>query len=123
MTNCTRRRRSGARAVLALAVLALALAALVAPPAALASGAPDAPDAQGEVRLQAPEEGSGDPEANLPFLFAVFIITWALFFAYVGYMTLKRRAMEREIEALRASIAERDAAPSPGPEAGGDGQT
>ena len=112
-----------ARAVLALAALALGLAALVAPPAALASGAPDAPDAQGEVRLQAQVNESGDPEANLPFLFAVFIITWALFFAYVVYMTLKRRAMEREIEALRASISERDAAPSPGPKAGGDGQT
>ncbi len=118
MTNCTRRPRSAARAVLALAALALTLAALVAPPAALSSGAPDALDTQGEVRMQAQEEGGGDPEANLPFLFAVFIITWALFFAYVVYMTLKRRAMEREIEVLRASIAERDA--SPGPEAEGD---
>ncbi len=118
MTNCTRRPRSAARAALALAALALALAALVAPPAALASGAPDAHDAQRDVLLQAQEEGGGDPEANLPFLFAVFIITWALFFAYVIYMTIKRRAMEREIEALRASIAERDA--PPGPEAEDD---
>lgn len=120
MTNCTRRPRSAARAVLALAALTLALAALVAPPAALAAGAPDAHETQDEVLLQAQEEGSGDPEANLPFLFAVFIITWALFFAYVIYMTLKRRAMEREIEALRASLADRDAPPSPGPEAEGD---
>ena len=111
-----------ARAVLVLAALALALAALAAPPAALAAGAPDDADAQGEVRLGAQEEDGGDPDANLPFLFAVFIITWALFFAYVVYMTLKRRAMEREIEALRAAIAERDAASSPGPEAEGEGQ-
>lgn len=111
-----------ARAVLVLAALALALAALAAPPAALAAGVPEAADAQGEVRLGAQGEDGGDPEANLPFLFAVFIITWALFFAYVVYMTLKRRAMEREMEALRAAIAERDAAPSPEPEAEGDGQ-
>ena len=111
-----------ARAVLVLAALALALAALAAPPAALAAGAPDAADTQGEVRYGAQEEGSGDPEANLPFLFAVFIITWALFFAYVVYMTLKRRALEREMEALRAVIAERDATRSPGPAAEGDGK-
>ena len=111
-----------ARAVLVLAALALALAALAAPPAALAAGAPEDAGAQGEVRLGAQAEDGGDPEANLPFLFAVFIITWALFFAYVVYMTLKRRAMERELEALRAAIAERDAASSPEPEAESDGQ-
>ena len=121
MTNCTKRPRSAARAALALAVLALTLAALLATPAALAAGAGDTPDTQGEVRTQAQEDAGGDPEANLPFLFAVFIITWALFFAYVAYMTLKRRAMEREIEALRASFSERDAPPAPGPDGEGAG--
>lgn len=48
---------------------------------------------------------NSDPEANLPFLFAVFIITWALFFAYAIYMSIKQRRMEKEIDTLRASLS------------------
>ena len=48
---------------------------------------------------------NSDPEANLPFLFAVFIITWALFFAYAIYMSIKQRRMEKEIDTPRASLS------------------
>ena len=90
------------RAVLVLALVALGILILAAPPTSLAAGLTDSAW-QGEAAVQA-QEDDGDPEANLPFLFAVFIITWALFFAYLVYMTVKRRAMEREIIALRGSI-------------------
>ena len=56
-----------------------------------------------------PQNG-GDPEANLPFLFAVFIITWAAFFGYVFYLSLRQRDMRSEIEALKRALAQRDEA-------------
>lgn len=42
-----------------------------------------------------------DPEANLPFLFAVYILTWAGFFGYAFYMSRRQRDMRREIDALK----------------------
>ncbi len=55
------------------------------------------------------------PEANLPYLFAVFIITWAGFFAYVFFSSRRQRQMEREIEALKSMLRERgQAAPDGG---------
>ncbi len=45
------------------------------------------------------------PDANLPYLFAVFIITWAAFFGYVFYMSRRQREMQREIEALERALA------------------
>ena len=55
-----------------------------------------------------PAQQSSDPEANLPFLFAVFIITWAAFFVYVFYVSRRQREMQREIEALKRALEERD---------------
>lgn len=49
----------------------------------------------------------GEPEANLPFLFAVFAITWAAFFAYAFFMSRRERDLRREIEALRRELDER----------------
>ena len=105
----TRPRLSVASAALAIAALALAAAALAAPPAALAvyDTGPEAA-AAAQVGGQAADDG---PEANLPYLFAVFIITWRLFFAFAAYVSLPRRAMEREIEALRASMEDSDGQP------------
>ena len=62
---------------------------------------------------QGQEDGS-DPEAKLPFLFAVFFITWVVFFAYVFYMSRRQRDMQREIEALKRVLTEqeRDAVPA-----------
>ena len=61
------------------------------------------------------QEGQGsDPEANLPYLFAVYIVTWAAFFGYVFVMSRRRRETQREIEALRIVLAEREGASSGG---------
>ena len=48
------------------------------------------------------------PEANLPFLFAVYIITWAAFFAYAFYASRRRREMQGEIEALKRALEDRE---------------
>ena len=57
---------------------------------------------------QAQAETSRAPEANLPFLFAVYIITWAAFFAYAFYASRQRREMQGEIEALKRALEDRE---------------
>ena len=44
---------------------------------------------------------SSNPEANLPFLFAVYIITWAGFFAYLFFISRRQRELRNEIESLK----------------------
>ena len=51
---------------------------------------------------------TSSPEANLPFLFAVYIITWAAFFAYAFYVSRRRREMQGEIEALKRALEDRE---------------
>jgi len=66
----------------------------------------DAPQAQ---------QGEGsDPEANLPYLFAVYIITWGGFFAYIFFMARRQREMQREVEALKSALAEKEGAADQG---------
>ncbi len=50
-------------------------------------------------------EGSS---SELPWLFAVFIVTWAAFFAYIFYLSRRQREMRREIDALRRALADRE---------------
>ena len=59
-----------------------------------------------EAGIAPQEQEDYDPEANLPYLFAVYIITWGGFFAYVFYTSRRQREMEREIEALKATLVE-----------------
>ena len=59
-----------------------------------------------ESQADAQEQGRR-PEANLPFLFAVFFITWAAFFGYIFVMSRRQREMQREIEALTRALADR----------------
>ena len=47
-------------------------------------------------------------ESELPWLFAVFFITWAAFFAYVYVMSRRQREMQSEIDALKRVLAERE---------------
>ncbi len=47
-------------------------------------------------------------ESELPWLFAVYIITWAAFFGYTFVMSQRQREMRREIDILRRVIAERE---------------
>ena len=49
-----------------------------------------------------------DPEANLPFLFAVYTITWVVFFIYVFFMSRKQQELHREIEGLRQALEEQE---------------
>jgi CcmD family protein len=92
---------------LALALAAVLLAAMALPAVTLAAeGSEPVPVEQGQ-HFQIEDNTSGEPDANLPFLFAVFMITWGLFFAYVIYMTLKQRRMQAEIEALAAALQEK----------------
>ena len=53
------------------------------------------------------QASDSDPEANLPFLFAVYILTWAGFFGYAFYMSRRQRDMRRDIKALRQALRER----------------
>ena len=101
--------RSASPALFAGIALALALAVAVFANAdsayALAAGG----EPVAVERVISGEESRDDPEANLPFLFAVFIITWAAFFAYLFITARRQREMQREIEALKAVLAEREA--------------
>ncbi len=91
---------------LGLALLAAALLVGLLAPGALARAFDTEP-------LPAPaayaaQEAGADPEANLPYLFAVFITTWLAFFGYVFYMSRRQREMQREIDELKRAISERD---------------
>lgn len=91
---------------LGLALLAAALLAALLAPGAPAHAADSLP-----AQTQAsdyPAAQDSEPEANLPYLFAVFIITWLAFFGYVFYMSRRQREMQREIDELKRAISERD---------------
>jgi CcmD family protein len=51
------------------------------------------------------EREEGKLETNLGYLFAVFGITWALFFVYVLYMGSKQRVLQHEIAKLKGTIS------------------
>ena len=51
------------------------------------------------------EREEGKLETNLGYLFAVFGITWVLFFAYVLYMGSKQRVLQHEIAKLKGTIS------------------
>ena len=53
------------------------------------------------VMPQQQHEQGRDPEANLSYLFAVFFITWAVFFGYVFFISRRQIEMKREIEELK----------------------
>lgn len=102
------RRGLGFRAsiIMALVLLALTISSVLTTVAAFDGQPSSAP-----VTIPAPlEHGDGDPEANLPFLFAVFMITWGAFFVYVFYMSRRQREMQDEIEALKRALAQREQA-------------
>ena len=109
--NCTR----GLYKVLGLQGLSLAL--LVALVVSVSAGTPSAqasrlgpelslPDTEVVPQQQGAEEEDG--ESELPWLFAVFAITWASFFGYVFVMSRRQREMQREVEALTRALAERE---------------
>ena len=88
-----------------LVALALTVSSMLATAVAFDGQPQNAPST-----ISAPQEQGGDPEANLPFLFAVYIITWGAFFAFVFYMSRRQREMQGEIEALKRALTQREQA-------------
>lgn len=70
--------------------MALALLAWSLPALALAQGEPPT--------------GQVSPERALPFVFAVFAVTWAAFFGYALFMARRQRDLQREVQALRQML-------------------
>lgn len=90
-------------------LLGLVMAAVLAAPVYAGSGIVDQ-----AVSATAFAQASGsDPEANLPFLFAVYILTWAGFFGYAFYMSRRQRDMRRDIDALRQALRDHEDADEP----------
>ena len=50
------------------------------------------------------------PSANLPFLFAAFAVTWAIFFAYAFFVSRRRQEMQREIAELHRELEQKQSA-------------
>jgi CcmD family protein len=50
------------------------------------------------------DRDQGDLERNLGYLFAIYLVTWAGFFAYIFIMSRKQGDLAREINALKAKI-------------------
>lgn len=47
-------------------------------------------------------------ESSLPYLFVVYLVTWLAFFAYAFYMTRKQQALQRDLDALRKQLEDRE---------------
>ena len=48
------------------------------------------------------------PAHNVPYLFAAFAITWAVFFVYVFVTSRRQDELEREMESLRDEMKQSD---------------
>lgn len=94
--------------------IVIALAALIALCAAVAwqvDGAyAIAADGAGTIGAadDPPDQQQLRGESELPWLFAVYAITWAAFFGYVFVMSRRQREMRAEIAALKRALAERE---------------
>ena len=90
-----------------IAALVAALAVGAAVWFALGDGVSAFSEGRAAAQAAAQAQQGSDPEANLPYLFAVYIITWAAFFAYVFYVSRRQREMQAEIDALKRALEER----------------
>ena len=91
-----------------MAVTTALLLILLAAGALTQSGYASAYEAASVVSADSTAQQQARGEAELPWLFAVYIITWAAFFGYVFVMSRRQREMRAEIEALKRALAERD---------------
>ena len=90
--------------VTVMIALLLALAAGVAMPEGAASAYDSAPaPVATDTAADAPAQQRRG-EAELPWLFAVYAITWAAFFGYVFMMSRRQREMQREIDILKRAL-------------------
>ncbi len=68
--------------------------------------APITVSSENGVAISVVEREEGKLETSLGYLFAVFAVTWALFFAYVLYMGRKQRVLQHEIARLMGSMGQ-----------------
>ena len=54
------------------------------------------------------------PSENLPYLYAVYAVTWAVFFVYVFFVSRRQREMEKEIQQLRRTLTNSQDPEEPG---------
>ena len=106
----TKGRHKGMRVVLAVLITGIVIA-LYSAGALVAQASEHSPETATTDVLGAPPQQdaeSRDPEANLPYLFAVFIVTWAVFFGYIFVTSRRQKDMSREIADLRETLAEKE---------------
>ena len=73
----------------------------------------------GQNTIGLPQEGqSGDSEENLTYLFAVYIITWGGFFAYMFMVSRRQKELQRDVMVLKQLVSDREDAFSNGPRSG-----
>ena len=106
--SCIRglRNRMGVRPTVFLTVLVVTMMSAGASAAYASSAISNVVSDMPTAPLEEHEDGESDSE--LPWLFAVFFITWASFFGYVFLMSRRQREMQREIEALNLALQERE---------------
>ena len=87
-------------------IIIIAAAALILLSATLAPAAAHAHDQPPTFVLSLSKDAAQQQrgEAELPWLFAVYAITWAAFFAYVFIMSRRQREMQREIDTLKRAL-------------------
>ena len=83
--------------------IVLALLVLLVPAGAIALASAGGPP---EVAAGIAAQENTNTEANLDFLFAIYIVTWAGFFAYIFIVSRRQRTMEREIKDLRQLLTD-----------------
>jgi CcmD family protein len=49
-------------------------------------------------------EHSSAPEANLPFLFAAYAVTWVTLSVYFYYLSQKQRDIQSDLDSLRQDL-------------------
>lgn len=48
------------------------------------------------------------PSSNLPWLFAAFAVSWAVFFLYVIYVTRRQQEMQNQIRQLHRVLEQQE---------------
>ena len=101
-------RTVGLRAIVLL-TLGMAVVAFSSWPA-IAHGFADRPGVVASETQMMPRQQTDEfeGESELPWLFAVFFIAWAAFFAYVFVMSRRQREMRNEIDVLKSVLAEKE---------------
>ena len=49
------------------------------------------------------------PSSNIPWLFAAFAVSWAVFFLYVFFVTRRQQEMQSQIRDLRRALDRQEA--------------